>query len=107
MEWELGISRGKLLYIEWINNKVLQYHTGNLVQYPVINHNGEEKKKALYLKHGPNVTPSAAFLFFYFFFFFFFFFGFTKVVDKILRSLNFTVRWLDILTHWKGFLPLN
>ena len=23
MEWEFGISRGKLLYIGWINNKVL------------------------------------------------------------------------------------
>ena len=25
MEWESGISRCKLLYIEWINNKVLLY----------------------------------------------------------------------------------
>ena len=25
----LGISRCKLLYIEWINNKVLLYSTGN------------------------------------------------------------------------------
>ena len=23
MEWEVGISKCKLLYIEWINNKVL------------------------------------------------------------------------------------
>ena len=25
-----------------INNKVLLYSTGNYIQYPVINHNGEE-----------------------------------------------------------------
>ena len=41
-EWEFGISRCKLLYIEWINNKVLVYSTGNYIQYPVINHNGKE-----------------------------------------------------------------
>ena len=27
MEWETGVSRCKLLYIEWINNKVLLYST--------------------------------------------------------------------------------
>ena len=26
-DWEFGISRCKLLYIEWINNKVLLYST--------------------------------------------------------------------------------
>ena len=26
MEWEVGISRRKLLYTEWINNKVLLYN---------------------------------------------------------------------------------
>ena len=41
-EWEFGISRGKLLYIGWINNKVLLYSTGNYIQYPVTNHNGKE-----------------------------------------------------------------
>ena len=25
MDWEFGISRYKLVYIEWINNKVLQH----------------------------------------------------------------------------------
>ena len=38
-----GTSRCKLLYIEWINNKVLLYSIGNYIQYPVINHNGKEK----------------------------------------------------------------
>ena len=42
LEWEFRISRCKLLYIEWINNKVLLYSTGNYIQYPVINHNGKE-----------------------------------------------------------------
>ena len=45
MEWEFGISRCKLLYIEWINNKVLLCSTGNYIQYPVINHNGKEYEK--------------------------------------------------------------
>ena len=45
MEWEVGISRCKLLYIEWINNKVLLYSTGNYIQYLGINHNGKEHKK--------------------------------------------------------------
>ena len=45
MEWEVRVSRCKLLYMEWINNKVLLYSTGNCIQYPVINHNGKEYKK--------------------------------------------------------------
>ena len=40
-EMEFGISRYKLSYTEWINSTVLQYSTGNYVQYPVINHNGK------------------------------------------------------------------
>ena len=50
--WEFGISRCKLSYIEWINNKVLLYSTGNYIQYPVINHNGKEKKK-----HHHEISP--------------------------------------------------
>ena len=41
-EWEFGISRGKLLYIGWINNKLLLWSTGNNTQYAVTNHNGKE-----------------------------------------------------------------
>ena len=44
-DWEFGISRCKLLYIGWRNNKVLLYSTGNYIQYPVIKHNGKEYKK--------------------------------------------------------------
>ena len=53
---EVGVGEGWIgslgladanLYIEWINNSVLLYSTGNNIQYPVINHNGKkyEKKK--------------------------------------------------------------
>ena len=45
MDWEFEISRCKLFYIEWINNKVLLYSTGNYSQYPVINYNGKEYQK--------------------------------------------------------------
>ena len=47
---ECVISRCKLLYTEWINNKVLLYSTGIYSQYPVINHNGKEyTKKNVYM----------------------------------------------------------
>ena len=36
VKWEAGVSRCKLLYIEWINNKVLLYSTDNYIQYPMI-----------------------------------------------------------------------
>ena len=45
IDWELGISRCKLVYVEWINNKVLLYSTGNCIQYPIVNHNGKEYEK--------------------------------------------------------------
>ena len=45
VEWEFGVSRYKVLYTEWINNKVLLCSTGNSIQYPEINHNGKECKK--------------------------------------------------------------
>ena len=41
MEWKAGVRRCKLLYAEWINNKVLLYSPENYTQYPVINHNGK------------------------------------------------------------------
>ena len=50
MDWEFGISRCKLLYREWINNKVLLYSTGSYIQCPVINHNGKEyEKECMYM----------------------------------------------------------
>ena len=51
MAWESGTSRHKLLYIKWINNKVLLlYSTGNYIQYSVINHNRKEyEKEGIYM----------------------------------------------------------
>ena len=50
MDYEVGISRCKLVYIEWVDNKVLLYGTGNSTQYPVINRNGKEyKKECMYM----------------------------------------------------------
>ena len=40
MNWEFGISRCKLVYIEWINSKVILY-----IQYPAINHRESKMKK--------------------------------------------------------------
>ena len=42
VEWKAGVSRCKLLYTEWINNKVLLYSTENYIQYPMINSNWKE-----------------------------------------------------------------
>ena len=44
-EWEVGVSRCKLLCVEWINTKVLLCSTENYVHYPMINHNGKEYEK--------------------------------------------------------------
>ena len=49
-DWDLGISKFKLLYIEWINNKVLLYSTENSIQYSLINHHGKEyEKECIYI----------------------------------------------------------
>ena len=42
LKWEVGISRCQLLYLGWINNKVLLYSTGSYIQDPMINHDGKE-----------------------------------------------------------------
>ena len=56
--WEFGISRCKLVCIEWIN-KVLLYSMGNYVQYPVINHNRKEyEKECIYIYVCVCVTES-------------------------------------------------
>ena len=46
MEWNVGVSRCELLYIEWINNKVLLYSTENYSQYPMIM---EKNRKKVYI----------------------------------------------------------
>ena len=35
-DWAFGISRCKLLYLGWINNKVLLSSTGNYIHYAVM-----------------------------------------------------------------------
>lgn len=42
MNWEFGVGRRKLLYLELID-KVLMYNTGNDIQYSVINQYQEYK----------------------------------------------------------------
>ena len=44
-DWEFGISRCKLEYIGWINNKILLYSTGNYTQYFVITNKGRVSEK--------------------------------------------------------------
>ena len=47
---EDGARRCKLLYIEWVNNKILLYSAENYIQYPMINYNGKEyKKECIYM----------------------------------------------------------
>ena len=49
-DWEFGMNRCKLWYIDRINSKVLLYITGDYIQYPVINHNGKEyEKECIYM----------------------------------------------------------
>ena len=31
MDWEFGVSRCKLLHLEWINNEILMYSTVNCI----------------------------------------------------------------------------
>ena len=42
MELEIGVSRYQLLFMEWINNKVLPCSSENYFQYPMTTHNGKE-----------------------------------------------------------------
>ena len=49
MDREFATSRCKLLYRDWINNKVLLYSTENYIQYPVINCSGKEYEKNVYI----------------------------------------------------------
>ena len=50
-DWESGISRCKLLYARWTNNKVLLYSTGEdgLSQHSVIKHWEKNTKKNMYI----------------------------------------------------------
>ena len=37
---EFGVSRYKVLHLEWISNEVLLYSAGNSLQSPGIDHDG-------------------------------------------------------------------
>ena len=38
MDWEFGVSRCKLLHLEWMSNEVLLYSPGNYIQSFVKEH---------------------------------------------------------------------
>ena len=40
MDWEFGVSRCKLLHLEWISTEVLPYSTGNSIQSLEREHDG-------------------------------------------------------------------
>jgi len=40
MDGEFGAGRCKLLHLEWINNDVLLYSTGNYIQFLRMEHDG-------------------------------------------------------------------
>ena len=45
MDWEIGISRCKLLHLEWMSNDVLLYSTGNYIQSLLMEHDGRYYEK--------------------------------------------------------------
>ena len=53
MGGELGVSRRKVVLIEWINSEAPQHSIGSHSQYPVINHEEKEylKEESVYLSH--------------------------------------------------------
>ena len=42
MDWEFGVSKCRLLRLEWISNDVLLYNTGNYIQSPGIEYDGRK-----------------------------------------------------------------
>ena len=51
MDGEFEVGRCKLLHLEWITNEVLQYSTGNYIQFLRMEHDGRqyEKKNVIYV----------------------------------------------------------
>ena len=48
MDWEVEVSRCKLLHLERVNNKVLLCRIGNYIQSPGLDHDGKEYLKRMY-----------------------------------------------------------
>ena len=44
-DWDFGVSRCKLLHLEWRSNEVLQYSTGNYTQFLGMEHDGRYYNK--------------------------------------------------------------
>jgi len=40
MDWEFGVSRCKLLHLQWISSEDLLYSTGNYIQSLVMKNDG-------------------------------------------------------------------
>ena len=49
MNWDIGVSRCKVLHLEGIDSKVLLYSTGNSIQSPGKDHDGKEYLKRMYI----------------------------------------------------------
>ena len=47
-DWELGVSRCKLLHLEWISNEVLLYSTGNYIQSWTMMEDKNKKKTSFF-----------------------------------------------------------
>ena len=45
MKWEFGVSRCKLLHLEWVHNEVLLSSTGNYIQSLVVEQDGRYYEK--------------------------------------------------------------
>ena len=45
MDWESGVSRCRLLPLEWISNEILLYSTGNYIESLMMEHDGEQSEK--------------------------------------------------------------
>ena len=44
VDWEFGASKGTLVHIGWVKNKVPLHRTGSCIQYPVTTPNGKYEK---------------------------------------------------------------
>ena len=47
MDWEFGVSRCKLLHLEWISNEVLLYSTENYIYSLWLDHDGSNIRKEM------------------------------------------------------------
>ena len=45
MDWDLGVRRCKLLYLEWVSSEVPLYSIRNYIQSPGIDRGGKEYKQ--------------------------------------------------------------